>query len=120
MSYKVDLGVPVTNGWATNNNYAAAQTNTSLKAAQGSSLSLYITDLIFSTDAAINFKIVEDTGGTPATVLGPYYFAANGGMAKRFKTPVKISLNKDIGITSVGTANHSITLVGFVITPPLS
>jgi hypothetical protein len=94
-------------------NFAAAQTNTSLVAAPGAGLSLYITDIVFSCDTAGNFKLVEDTGGTPVDKWEVMYFAANGGCAVHLKTPIKLTANKDLGITSVNAGNHSINVCGY-------
>ena len=99
--------------WTVVENSASAETNNALKAAPGAGLSLYITDIIISTDAAINAKIVEDTGGSPATIAGPYYFAANGGAGLHFVTPIKATANKDIGYTTVGTSNCTVQVHGF-------
>lgn len=99
--------------WTVVENSASAETSNELKAAPGVGLSLYITDIIISTDAAINAKIVEDTGGSPATIAGPYYFAANGGAGLHFVTPIKATANKNIGYTTVGTSNCTVEVHGF-------
>jgi len=108
----VNTGHP--NAWYTNNNYAAAQTNQAQKAAPGANLSLYITSIIMSTDTAMNILIVDDTAGAPATILGPYYFAANGGMvAMPFEPAIRVTVNEDIGITSSAAGNHTVTINGY-------
>jgi hypothetical protein len=103
------------NLWSANENYATAQTNNALKAAPGANLSLYITDIIISNGAtAGTIKIVEDTAGTPVDKIGPLYLAANGGMSKRFATPIRITANKDVGFTSVTVTTHTVTLSGYI------
>lgn len=103
------------NLWSANENHSSAQTNNALKAAPGSNLSLYITDVIISNGAtAGSVQIVTDTGGTPATILGPYYLAINGGMSKRFATPIRLAADKDAGFTSTTVTTHSVTLSGFI------
>lgn len=100
--------------WRVNENQATAQTNNALKAAPGSNLSLYVTDIIISNGAtAGTVSIVEDTGGTPATLLGPYYLAINGGMSKKFATPVRVTTDKDVGFTSVTVTTHTVSLLGY-------
>jgi hypothetical protein len=101
------------NDWAVNENHTTAQTNNALKAAPGAGLALFITGLILSTDTAMNIKIVRNTGGTPTDVLGPYYFAANGGLTMQFKTPVRINTNQNIAFTSSAAGNHTVTVTGY-------
>jgi hypothetical protein len=101
-------------GFSANENHSTAQTNNSLQAAPGAGYHLYITDIIMSTDTAMNIKLVEDTAGTPADVAGPYYFAANGGIAARLTTPVRVTENKDLGFTSSAAGNHTITVLGYI------
>lgn len=103
------------NLWSASENHTTAQTNNALQSAPGASLSLYITDLIISNGAtAGNIKIVEDTAGTPVDIIEVMYFAANGGMCKKFATPIRVTANKDVGFTSVTCTTHSITLSGYI------
>ena len=102
------------NRWTVRENHATAQTNNQLKTAPGASLRLYITDIVLSTDTAMNIKLVEDTAGSPADVAGPYYFAANGGMAMPFKTPLPITANTDLGFTSSASGNHTLEVHGYI------
>ena len=110
----VETGHP--NGWKTNNNYGAAQTDAELRAAPGAGLHLYLTAVILSTEGAQNIRIVSDTAGGPSTLeLGPYYFAANGGMvAMIFEPAIQIPANTNVGVTSSGAVNHTVTLIGYV------
>ena len=102
------------NLWSDNNNYSSAQTNTSIVAAPGASLSLYITDITFSADTAGNIKLVEDPAGTPADVYGPIYIAANGGISRQLTNPIKLSANTALGVTSVNSGNHSVIVQGYI------
>ena len=103
------------NLWKATDNQSTAQTNTQLKAAPGAGLSLYITDLIVSNGAtAGNIKFVEDTAGTPVDVIEVIYLAANGGFVTNFKTPLKITANKDFGYTSATVTTHSVTVLGYI------
>lgn len=99
--------------WSAVENNSTAQTNNAIKAAPGAGLSLYITDIIISTDAAMNAKLVEDTGGTPVTKAGPFYFAANGGAGLHFVTPIKCTADKDLGYTTSAAGNCTIEVHGF-------
>lgn len=98
-------------------NYGAAQTNTAIVSAPGASLAIMIKWIKFSTDTAGNYKLVEDTGGTPADVWELGYFAANGGENTGTLSPgIILTANKDLGITSSMAGNHTIS-VGYEIIP---
>ncbi len=102
------------NSWKVLENHSSAQTNNNLKAAPGASLSLYITDIIISNGAtAGSAQIVEDEGGTPVTIGGPYYFAVNGGIAIPLVTPIRLTANKSLGFTSTTVTTHTIELHGY-------
>ena len=102
------------NLWSATANYGSAQTNTAIKAAPGAGLSLFITDIVVSTDTAGSVKFLEDTASAKTDKVELMYFAANGGIAMPFKTPVKLTANKDFGITSTIAGNHSVTVNGFI------
>lgn len=94
-------------------NYAAAQTDTEVVATPGAGLSLYITDIILSTDTAGSIKLVEDTASA-VDVVELMYFAANGGAMLPLRTPIKLTANKNLGITSTISGNHSITVTYYI------
>lgn len=99
---------------ATENN-ATAQTNNPIHSAPGAGLSLYITDIVVSNGAtAGSIKFVEDTAGTPVVKVQETYMAINGGAVMAFKTPIRITANKDFGYTSTTVTTHSITVNGFI------
>jgi len=97
------------NFWRVTGNYSAAQTDTSIKSAPGAGLSLYVTDVVLSTDTAMNMELEE--GSTD--VIAPMYFAANGGAALHFQTPLKLTANTALTFTSSAAGNHSVIVSGF-------
>lgn len=101
------------NYWQVNSNTSIAQTATELKGTPGASLSLFVQSVVMSTDTAMNVQFVESTGGSTAVVAGPYYFAANGGLAFKYEPPLKITANTNLGYTSSGAGNHTVTITGF-------
>lgn len=106
--------INVNQAWSITDNQSSAQTNKQLKAAPGSGLSLYITDIIMSNGAtAGNIKLVEDTTGTPVDIVEVMYFAINGGAVIPLTVPIKLTANTDLGYTSVTCTTHSITVCGF-------
>lgn len=101
------------NFWSAAANYAAAQTSVEVKAAPGAGLSLYITDVVCSNGAtAGNMKFGEDTAGL-VDKIEVMYFAVNGGAALHFRTPIKLTANKNFGLTSVSCTTHSVTVCGY-------
>lgn len=103
------------NFWSATATYAGAQTATEIKAAPGAGLSLYITDVIVSNGAtAGNIKFLEDTGTPGADKIEIMYFAANGGAVIHFRTPIKLTANKNFGITSITCTTHSVTVNGYI------
>lgn len=103
------------NLWSANEDHTSAQTNNALKAAPGANLSLYITDLVVSNGATAGIvQFVEDTAGTPVNKTGKLYLAINGGAVMNFKTPIRITANKDFGFTSTTCTTHTITVNGFI------
>lgn len=99
--------------WSATDNQSSAQTNKELIAAPGAGLYLYLTDIIISNGAtAGSIKLVEKTG-TPADIAELMYFAINGGCVINLETPIKLSVNENLGYTSVDCTTHSITVVGY-------
>jgi hypothetical protein len=98
--------------WTVSADYASAQTNTSVKATPGASLKLYITDVIISNGAtAGNITLLNGSGGT---VLLELYPAINGGAAMPFRTPIVLSADTALCITSTTVTTHSVTICGYI------
>lgn len=99
--------------WSYHVNGSAALTDASVHAAPGVGLSLYVTDIVFSSGAAtaINAFFEEST----TTVLGPYYLeaVAGRGMSLHFGTPKKITANTALTVTTSAAIAHSIDVTGF-------
>ena len=92
--------------------YASAQTNTSVKAAPGAGLSLYITDISISNGAtAGNITLLDGSGGT---VLYEIYPAINGGAVMNLRNPIKLTANTALCITSTTVTTHSLFVAGFI------
>lgn len=98
--------------WHVSADYASAQTNTSVKAAPGASLSLYITDISISNGAtAGNITLLDGSGGT---VLYEIYPAVNGGATLSLRNPIKLTANMACCITSSTVTTHSVFLSGYI------
>jgi hypothetical protein len=101
------------NFWSVAANYGSAQTAVEVVAAPGAGLSLYITDVVCSNGAvAGNMKFGEDTAAL-VDKIEVMYFAINGGAALHFRTPIKLTANKNFGLTSVTCTTHSVTVNGY-------
>ena len=92
--------------------YAAAQTNATVKAAAGAGLKLYITDIYVSNGAtAGNITLLDGSGGS---VKFETYPAINGGGVFSLKTPIALTANTLLAITSTTVTTHSLTVSGFI------
>lgn len=101
--------------WKANEDHTSAQTNNELKAAPGSGLSIYVTDIIVSNGAtAGTIKLVEDPAGTPVDLLGRIFMAINGGAVINLETPIRLTADKALGFTSVTVTTHSIFVSGYI------
>lgn len=100
--------------WSYHENSSSALTDTSVHAAPGSGLSLYVTDIVVSTGAATALNVFFEEGAS--TVLGPYYLeaVAGRGLAIHFGTPKKITANTALTITTSAAIAHGIDVTGFI------
>jgi len=91
--------------------YSSAQTNASVKAAPGAGLSLYITDIFVSNGATAGIITLLD--GSGGTVIFRAYTAINGGAVLNLQTPIRLTANTALCITSTTVTTHSVTISGF-------
>lgn len=92
--------------------YASAQTNASIQAAPGASLSLYITDLVISNGAtAGKITLLDGSGGTVKFVIYP---SINGGAALTLRSPIRLTANTALCITSTTVTTHSVNVGGYI------
>ena len=100
------------NFWNVSADYAAAQTNASIKAAPGAGLKLYITDIVISNGAvAGNITLLDGSGGT---VKFEIYPAINGGVAITLKSPIALTANTALVITSPSCTTHCVNIMGYI------
>ncbi len=100
--------------WSYHEDSSSALTDTTVHAAPGAGLSLYVTDIVCSTGAATAMNLFIEEG-TTTKVLGPYYLeaVAGRGFAIHFITPKKITANTLISVTTSAAIAHSIDITGF-------
>lgn len=100
------------NCWDESKDYAVAQTNTSIKASPGAGLRLCITDILISNGAtAGNITLLNGSGGA---VKWEIYPAINGGCVSNLKTPIKLTADTALCITSTTVTTHSVTICGYI------
>ena len=100
------------NYWSVSADYSAAQTNTVIKAAPGAGLSLYITDIVISNEATAGTITLLD--GANGSVKFKIYSAINGGCSTNLRTPIKLTANTALCITSTSVTTHSVNISGFI------
>lgn len=102
------------NRWSYHENSSSALTDAAVQAAPGAGLSVYITDIVFSTGAATAINIFLEEGTT--TILGPYYLegVAGRGMCIHFNTPHKCTANTAAIVTTSAAIAHGLDIKGFI------
>lgn len=99
--------------WSYHVDGSSALTDTSVHAAPGAGLSLYVTDVMISLGAATALNVFFEEGASK--VLGPWYLEAVNGRSihVRFATPKKITANTALTVTSSAAVAHAIDVTGF-------
>jgi len=100
--------------WDYHENSSSALTDTTVHAAAGAGLSLYVCTIVCSTGAATAWNIFFEESTT--TKLGPYYLeaVAGRGFVIQFNPPKKMTANTALTVTTIGAILHSIDITGFV------
>jgi len=97
--------------------YTAAMTDAELVAAPGEGLSLHVTDIVISNGATAGSVVIEeDTASAKTAKVQSLFLAINGGASISLKTPIRLTANKNLGITSATVTTHSV-LVNYFIAP---
>ena len=93
--------------------YTGAQTNTEVIAAEGEGTRIVITDLSLSNgnDAIGYFSLLDGSSGD---VIWASWTGKNTARGGSFVTPLQLSINTGLFLTSTGVSNHAITVQGFV------
>jgi hypothetical protein len=89
-------------------------TDTTVKAAPGAGLSLYVQTVVYSIGAATASSLVlEESTTTP--VFGPHYLEAvsGRGLAVNFNPPFKIAANTLLSATNTGATTATLDVYGF-------
>lgn len=92
---------------------ADAQSATQVKAAVTGE-SLHITDIVISTDTAMNIQIQDDSS-SPVVLMEQLYMPANSVFSKSFTTALKATSGQDIDVIASASGNISVTISGYSV-----
>lgn len=92
---------------------ADATTAVTVKAAV-SSKSIYITDISISTDTAGWVKI-QDSAGSPATIIAKKYLPANSVWSKTYVNPKQVVNGNAVKVLAQNAGNVSVDMNGYAI-----
>ena len=96
--------------WHTATEFTTAQTDTTVKAAPGSGLSLYVTDIYVAANAAVTVTLEEGT----STLKFRFYASAAGQTANRNLTvPMKLTANTALTVTTSAAATCTVSVSGY-------
>jgi len=100
--------------WSFHIDGSSALTDQEVHASPGSNLSLYVTDIVFSSGASTAINAFFEEGGTK--VLGPYYLEAvdGRGMSMHLQTPKKITAATALTVTTDQAIDHTIDVTGYI------
>lgn len=90
-------------------NYSAVTTNAELVAAPGAGVSIYLTDLLVSNGATAGYVTIVENTASATVKVQRLNMAANGGASIQFSTPIKLSTNVNLGVTSSTADDFSVT-----------
>jgi hypothetical protein len=100
--------------WHVNHAFSAAAQDHALRDAVAGKR-LCIDQVIASSGEAGKWWLEEDTAATKAVVYGPHWVAANGGSAPAaFHSPIKLSPEVDLGVTSETTTKLALDIFGHI------
>lgn len=92
---------------------ADATTAVAVKALTASK-SIYITDVVISTDTAMNIRL-QDGAGSPVVLVGALYMPASSVWSKTFQTPIKVAVATALNVLASLAGNVSVTITGYVL-----
>lgn len=100
--------------WTTYDEGAAAEADTSLKAAPAAGLSLYVTDVVISNGATAGYFFLEsDPTGAKTQLIGKIMLGVNGHAELHYRTPLRLAAATALGYTCVSCQDHSISVNGY-------
>ena len=96
--------------------FITGQTDQQMLAAAGSGISYFLTDVsLHATNTAGTFTLTESPDGTSVNVFGPINVAATHIENFHFLTPLKITANASLRLTTSGVAGHTVMISGYKV-----
>lgn len=96
--------------WHVSAEHTAQQTDTTIKAAPGASLSLHICSIVLTCNAAVDVTVEEST----TTLKWKYYAGGKGdGAVATFTPPLKITANTLISVTTSAAITVTLVVSGY-------
>ena len=96
--------------WHTATEHTGAQTDTTVKAAPGANLSLYITDIYIACNGVVTVTLEEGT----TTIKFRYYGnGAGDGVTRQLRVPIKIAANTLLSVTTSAAVTVFVAVNGF-------
>lgn len=93
------------------NKSAAQQTNTAIHAAPAAGLSIYITDIYFAANGAVNVTVET---ATPTTLWAYYASGAGDGASCGFRIPIKLAAATALQYDTSAAIEHTLVVTGYI------
>jgi hypothetical protein len=96
--------------WHAASEFTTAQTDTTVKAAPGAGLSLYVTDIFVAANGAVTVTLEEGT----STLKFRFYASSAGQNASRSLTvPIKLTANTALTVTTSAAVTCTVSVCGY-------
>ncbi|MFN0193705.1 MAG: hypothetical protein ACKVP5_17310 [Aestuariivirga sp.] len=96
--------------WHATSEFTTAQTDTTVKAAPGAGLSLYVTDIFVAANGAVTVTLEEGT----STLKFRFYAASAGQSVSRDLTvPIKLTANTALTVTTSAAVTCTVSVCGY-------
>lgn len=100
--------------WTAQAEYTSQQTDTSLRAAPGASLSLYVTDITITCGSATAVTVSLEEDDTSDILRFRYYCGGVGdGVARTLRSPIKFGANRALLVTTSAAQTVFVSVGGF-------
>jgi hypothetical protein len=92
----------------------SADASTAVQVLAGTSgKSIYLTDVVISTDSALTLQL-EDSAGTPNVLVEDLFMPATSVWSKTWSTPIPVIAGNDLNVLASGAGNISVTVTGYI------
>lgn len=111
ITFTLCWGAATPDEWSVTYSTNVAQTNKIVVSTPTATVALYITDIVIANGAtAGQITLLDGIGGS---VIWNVFLGVNGPFGISLKTPIRLTANKPLCITSTTVTTHSVTINGF-------